>query len=113
MLSTSSDELLGWEHFVAGLAALPAGSTLPAPAPALVPTGPCVAAFSTPSPQVLSLAVRHRRVGTHEMNMESSRSHSIFTGKPGGKGAFAHDAQGVVLYSHAARLRERGAVADP
>lgn len=29
--------------------------------------------------QVLSLAVRHRRVGSHEMNTESSRSHSIFT----------------------------------
>lgn len=31
-------------------------------------------------PQVLSMAVRHRRVGSHELNMESSRSHSIFTG---------------------------------
>jgi hypothetical protein len=30
--------------------------------------------------QLLSLAVRHRRVGSHELNMESSRSHSIFTG---------------------------------
>lgn len=30
--------------------------------------------------QVLSTAVRHRRVGSHELNMESSRSHSIFTG---------------------------------
>ncbi|PRW61495.1 kinesin motor catalytic domain [Chlorella sorokiniana] len=29
--------------------------------------------------QVLSMAVRHRRVGSHELNMESSRSHSIFT----------------------------------
>lgn len=37
--------------------------------------------------QVLSLAVRHRRVGSHEMNMESSRSHSIFTG--GGPGGVA------------------------
>ena len=31
--------------------------------------------------QVLSMAVRHRRVGSHELNMESSRSHSIFTGE--------------------------------
>jgi hypothetical protein len=29
---------------------------------------------------VLALAVRHRRVGSHEMNEKSSRSHSIFTG---------------------------------
>lgn len=34
--------------------------------------------------QVLALAARHRRVGSHELNLESSRSHSIFTG--------AHDA---------------------
>ncbi len=26
------------------------------------------------------MAVRHRRVGSHELNMESSRSHSIFKG---------------------------------
>lgn len=41
---------------------------------------------AAPWPQVLSLAVRHRRVGSQEMNMESSRSHSIFTGGPRGGG---------------------------
>lgn len=40
------------------------------------------ASQSDASLQVLSMAVRHRRVGSHELNMESSRSHSIFTGEP-------------------------------
>lgn len=29
--------------------------------------------------QVISRGMRHRRMGSHELNMESSRSHSIMT----------------------------------
>ena len=29
--------------------------------------------------QVISRGMRHRRMGSHELNMESSRSHSIIT----------------------------------
>ena len=41
----------------------------------------CLPARTHARLQLLSLAVRHRRVGSHELNMESSRSHSIFTGE--------------------------------